>query len=319
MSYFEYRSFKDLNDIIIKKLSLFPRDIDVIVGIPRSGMLPANLLALYLHKPFVDIDSFVEGKAYSMGGRSKFLSHTITNRVLVIDDSIASGNALEKAKEKLKKVSDKYEIVYGAIYSTTLASKKVDVYCEIIDGSLVFEWNLFLYPKILSKSFIDIDGVLCPDPPIDDDGEIYLNYITNAPPLYIPATEVDTVITCRLEKYRAVTEKWLKRNDVKYKNLVMLDLPDKKAREVWGKYGEYKGEHYKKSDCVLFIESSLNQASDIRSVSNKAVFCTETYSMINSSSQKTKNKVKTFFESAIMKYLPNQYELAKKLYNKLKF
>lgn len=56
--YIEYRSIVDMNNIIVKNLQKLPHDIDLVVGIPRSGMLPANLIALYLNKPFTDIDSF---------------------------------------------------------------------------------------------------------------------------------------------------------------------------------------------------------------------------------------------------------------------
>ena len=42
-----YRNIADLNRVILKRLNILPRDFDLIVGIPRSGMLPANLLALY--------------------------------------------------------------------------------------------------------------------------------------------------------------------------------------------------------------------------------------------------------------------------------
>ena len=40
-----YRNIKDLNEIILKRLYILPRNFDLIVGIPRSGMFPANLLA----------------------------------------------------------------------------------------------------------------------------------------------------------------------------------------------------------------------------------------------------------------------------------
>ena len=41
---FHYKSFSDLNSAIIRNLHKFPHDIDIVVGIPRSGMLPANLV-----------------------------------------------------------------------------------------------------------------------------------------------------------------------------------------------------------------------------------------------------------------------------------
>ena len=43
-----YRNIDDLNHCILQHLSILPRDFDLIVGVPRSGMFPANLLALYL-------------------------------------------------------------------------------------------------------------------------------------------------------------------------------------------------------------------------------------------------------------------------------
>ena len=56
-----YRNIDDLNHCILQHLSILPRDFDLIVGVPRSGMFPANLLALYLNLPVTDIDSFRNG------------------------------------------------------------------------------------------------------------------------------------------------------------------------------------------------------------------------------------------------------------------
>lgn len=59
-----YRNIDDLNHCILQHLSILPRDFDLIVGVPRSGMFPANLLALYLNLPVTDIDSFRNGHIY---------------------------------------------------------------------------------------------------------------------------------------------------------------------------------------------------------------------------------------------------------------
>ena len=67
--YFEYRSISDMNNIILRNLHIFPHDIDLVVGIPRSGMMPANLIALYLNKPYTDIDSFISGRILGAGRR----------------------------------------------------------------------------------------------------------------------------------------------------------------------------------------------------------------------------------------------------------
>ena len=77
----------------------------------------------------------------------------------------------------------------------------------------------------------------------------------------------------------------------------MLDFKNKEERIAWGKHGEYKGEYYKKSDNVLFIESSLGEAKDILRVSGKPVFCTENFEMLNNSSlaYKTKDRINFLF------------------------
>ena len=266
---------------ILKNLYKFPHDVDLIVGIPRSGMLPANMLSLFLNKPYTDIDSFIEGRVFSCGDRGSFIQTVQSMNVIIIDDSIHSGGALCRAKEKLKHISSKYTLKYAVVYATTQTKSMVDCYCEVIDGGRIFQWNLFHHKTYIPESCFDIDGVLCPNPPIDDDGPEYYKYISNAPSLYIPSVKIGTLVSCRLEKYRSVTEAWLKQQGIEYDELIMLDLPDKATRQKWGKHGEYKGNIYKKSDRILFIESSLEEAKTILQISEKPVFCIENFSMLN--------------------------------------
>lgn len=308
--YIEFRSIADMNNAIIQKLHILPHDVDLVVGIPRSGMLPANLIALYLNKPFTDIDSFIDSRIYSSGSRGSFINNTNSQTVLIVDDSIKSGDALKKAKDKLKSVESKYNLQYAAIFATTKGAKMVDYHFEIIDYPRMFQWNLFHHETFIPHSCFDIDGVLCVDPPIDDDGPIYSEYIANAPALYIPSLEIDTLVSCRLEKYREITEEWLRKNHVKYKHLVMLPFETKTERVVWGKHGEYKGEVYRKSDNVFFVESNLNQARIISKVSGKPVLCTETFEMIidNPTAMKVKYKMKLCL-----------YNLLRFIYHKAKF
>lgn len=284
MKYFEYRSIADMNNVIIRRLYILPHDIDLIVGVPRSGMLPANLIALYLNKPFTDIDSFIQGRVYSSGERGAFINSNNTRKVLIVDDSYASGKAYNKVKLQLKDVETLYDIKFAAIFITSKGKNVLDYYFEVIDYPRFFQWNIF-HHNMLNKSCFDIDGVLCLDPPVDDDGPIYKNYIATATPLYIPSVPIDTIVSCRLEKYRKITEEWLKTNGVRYSKLILLNMETLEQRQKWGKHGEYKAQVYKKSDDVIFIESSLSQAITISKISQKPVFCTETFEIINNHSQ----------------------------------
>ena len=44
-----------LDDAVVSWLADLPRDVDIVAGIPRSGLLVANLLALHLNVPMTDI------------------------------------------------------------------------------------------------------------------------------------------------------------------------------------------------------------------------------------------------------------------------
>lgn len=43
----QYRTLADLSNLIRKNIYKVPHDIDLVVGIPRSGMLPANIIAMF--------------------------------------------------------------------------------------------------------------------------------------------------------------------------------------------------------------------------------------------------------------------------------
>ncbi len=265
-----YRSFADMNNDLVRNLARFPHDVDLIVGIPRSGMLPANLLALYLNKPYTSVEQFCNGIIYANGMRA--IDRADIRKILVIDDSVASGTQMENARERLKAFD--VEKVFAAVYATKVGARHVDVYCDIVKQPRLFQWNIFNTQQVENAMF-DMDGVLCADPTVDDDGEQYVAEITNAKPLYIPKYTIDTIITCRLEKYRAITEDWLRAHNVSYNNLIMLPFSSKRERLRWGRHGEWKGEYYQVRPNALFYESSLVQARKIKAIANKPVFCTE--------------------------------------------
>ncbi len=276
-----YRNLNDLNTTILQKLHLIPRDIDLVVGIPRSGMLPANLLALYLNVPYTDIHSFLQGYSYKSGARKQFFSENEYKKILVVDDSIASGSALLESKKELAHLESKFDIQYCVIYYTPEKGHLADYALEAVATPRYFQWNIFNHTT-LEKACFDIDGVLCVDPTDqqNDDGVLYESFLLTAAPLYIPGCKIGTIVTSRLEKYRAQTEAWLAQNGVVYDQLVMLDLPDMKARQKANNHAGHKAKEYQNSRYTLFVESDLGQAKEINRITKKPVFCTQTFEMI---------------------------------------
>lgn len=279
-----YRSINNLNETILKQLHLIPRNVDLIVGVPRSGMLPANLLALYLNLPYTDIHSFKKGFIYKSGARKQFFNESDYKNILVVDDSIASGRAIKECKNDLASLENKFDIKYCAIYTTPENKNLADYTFETIPTPRYFQWNIFNHTT-LEKACFDIDGVLCADPTSEqnDDGELYKSFLLNAAPLYIPGSKIGTIVTSRLEKYRKETEIWLQENGVQYDKLVMLNLPDMKARQKANNHAGHKAKEYQIANYSLFVESDLRQAIEINKMTNKPVFCTENFEMIYSS------------------------------------
>jgi uncharacterized HAD superfamily protein/hypoxanthine phosphoribosyltransferase len=305
-----YRNIADLNKIILKRISILPRDFDLVVGVPRSGMLPANLLALYLNKPYTDIHSFVNGHIYKAGERGQFFDSGEFRRILVVDDSVSSGKALAEVKEMLKPLSDKFSFSYCCIYMLPGKEQTVDYYFETVPLPRYFQWNILNHTS-LEKACFDIDGVLCvdPSPEQNDDGKKYRDFILNAEPLYIPGAKIGTLVTSRLEKYRKETETWLERNKVRYNALVMLDLPDMAARQKANNHAEHKASVSKSGQYNLFFESDLYQAREINRITGKPVFCTETFEMIFESES-------VIYNIKSGKYFPGLKVLALKLRDK---
>lgn len=321
----EFRSISDLNKIIKENIYRIQEEkIDLIVGIPRSGLLPASIISLYLNIPMTDFDSFLNGNIYNMGN-TKVKENWIKNldeakHILIVEDSSVSGNSLKDAKVRLNTSKYKNRCKFLTIFVTEETKKYTDIYFDVCPVPRMFEWNYIHHHGVINACF-DIDGVLCEDPtPMEnDDGENYINFIRNAKPKFIPSFKIGYLVTSRLEKYREDTEYWLKKNKIQYDKLIMIDLPSKEERIRLGNHGKFKGENYKKlKNTNIFIESEMNQAIEIAKISGKAVFCTSTSEFINESYiNKTVKNIKTKSKNIIKKIIPKKIKnIIKKIISK---
>lgn len=276
-----FRTFEDLSIIISNNLYRIPTEVDLIVGVPKSGLMAASMISLYLNLPLIDLDGFLEDRIFS-SGTTKVRKNWIkkisdARKILVVDDSIISGKTYKKTKEQLKKSKYNKKIITLSVIATEETKNIPDLYFDICEPPRVFEWNYMHHP-ILNSACVDIDGVLCQDPTEEenDDGEKYIKFIKTVKPRVIPTQKIGYLVTTRLEKYRKETEGWLKKNNIKYDNLIMLNLKSKEERIKLGNHGKYKGEEYSKiSSALIFIESDKNQSAIIANISRKPVFCVE--------------------------------------------
>lgn len=260
-------------DIVAFAATLPP--IQGIIGVPRSGSMVAYKMGLHTHLPTADLDTYLALGGFPEGGRRLKEQPDSSLPILLIDDSAWSGRSMLAAIERLETALPREQFLTAVLYNHPKCPKgRLDLWCKVIPGRRCFEWNIWNKPALMTKTLVDMDGVLCPDPPRERFEEAYVEFITNAPPLYRPQ-QVQGVVTCRLEKRRPITEAWLSQRELKYGSLTMMQFPTAQARQRKGDLGGWKGEIYAASDALLFVESSKIQAERIREVSKRLVFCVE--------------------------------------------
>ncbi|GAA4887063.1 phosphoribosyltransferase family protein [Ferrimonas pelagia] len=281
----KYRSYADLSSDIKDNIDqLNGQGFDLVVGIPRSGMVPAYMVSLMLNISCVDFATFVRNGNISKGitrqTGCKLHRPFDARHILLMDDSIQSGKSLAAVLQQLPE-SYPGTVTTAVVYSSRTVRDDVDIVLKFLPPPRVFEWNIF-HHNVVNNACFDIDGVLCFDPEeVDnDDGERYLNFVTNARPKHLPTGRVKVVVTNRLEKYRFETEQWLARHGVKYEQLLMLDLPDKAARRAQSDYFSHKVAAYANSGCDLFYESDYKQAVMIANRTSRFVYCVDLNQMI---------------------------------------
>lgn len=280
MRVFNYKTYQDLSHTIRTNIYKLPENLDLIVGIPRSGMIPAYMIALCLNKKACSLDEYLLGINPHKGERALNEELIADKRnILIVDDTIHSGVSLNKVKERLKTKDTSHDIIYFcAIYARDESKLLVDYYFETLSLPRMFQWN-YLNISWNSKSCFDIDGVLCvdPEPWQNDDGNKYRDFLINAKPLFIPTFKIKALVTSRLEKYRPETEYWLAKHNVQYEKLYMLDLPSKEERIRLKAHASFKAEIYKQiEDAEIFIESNPKQAQEIAMLAKKPAICVET-------------------------------------------
>ncbi|MES2497075.1 MAG: phosphoribosyltransferase family protein [Pseudomonadota bacterium] len=276
----EYRSFADLAATVARNSYRLPADIDLVVGIPRSGMLAANMLAMHLNLPFLDLESYIAGLDPHVGrtvrSTMRVDGSVAPARVLVVDDSILSGESMVEVRARLAEHKPAADIVYCAVYAAHENHREIDVWLEIVDHPRIFQWNLMRHRRLGDACF-DIDGVLCHDPSEqdNDDGERYGAFLTSARPLHLPGVPVKHLVTSRLEKYRGQTEAWLHAHGIVYEKLWMLDLPSAEERRRLKMHAVHKARVYRKTNACLFVESEDRQAAEIADLSGRPVLSIE--------------------------------------------
>lgn len=253
-----------------------PSDVDAVVGIARSGLLPATAIAAVLHLPMLSLGSSGEPAALGSGGRMKGQTATNPRHLLLVDDTIGTGKSMRSAEARVQASYPGAKITRLAVYVHPQALHQVDLLAALYPGKHYLEWNWQNAGHGMACGY-DFDGILCQECPAkdDDDGPRYKNFLMTARPLFLPRRGVvPVIVTARHEKYRAETEDWLARHGVRFKRLVMRtwNYPVDRRERV-GAVGRWKAEEFAKSRVKVVAESELAQATVINTITGLPVIC----------------------------------------------
>jgi len=167
-------SYADLIHDIPRYSAKLPRDLIGVVGIPRSGMMVATMIAIHRGIHLSDANHFIStGQFYPPGARMR-TRPPASGKVLIVDDSSRGGTSFRPILERIankqycgQNMLDDYTILTGCMYGTSEAIQNLDHVYKLVRCKRIFEWNLFSHKRI-GKCMLDLDGVICEDITIDE-------------------------------------------------------------------------------------------------------------------------------------------------------
>ena len=246
-------TFEDVFGLAVDWADILPKDFDCIIGVPRSGLLIANVLATKMGKPLSTADDFVRGIVWCSKDHEK---PSVYKRVLLVEDAVDSARAMKADIEKLHQYNPSLDVKTACLSPTSKAMQEwIDYYYASVNDTPA-EWHMhsFFKNKVLA---VDLDGVL-----LDE---------ATGNPLYIPTFKVEAVITARVESEREKVEAWLKDHGVRYNQLIMFQGAE--AERSFENITRYKAKSVQSVGAQWFWESESYQAEEISGLTKIPVYC----------------------------------------------
>jgi adenine/guanine phosphoribosyltransferase-like PRPP-binding protein len=241
-------------------LNSLSSDFDIVVGIPRSGLMTASIIAIEFGKPLSTPDQIIQGKYWITRTNTSELKIDVDNaKILLVDDSAGTGTTMEEARELINTNKPYIEIITAATYVSDPSEpyyyyKRFKKQQPILVRALMH--NSFIPPVAF-----DMDGVICEDYA----GQEYHGFLMNAKPHKIPIYTIDFIITGRKRKYQQETLDWLQQYNVKWK--VLLMCPEDETTI------SFKSRMIRKYKPGIFVESNPAEAKEINRRTGVLVIC----------------------------------------------
>ncbi|MBT2772708.1 hypothetical protein J7J47_10760 [Halomonas sp. ISL-60] len=284
----QFKSYGDLGRDITKNFGKFSGEWDLVVGVPRSGMVPAYMIALALNVNCTDISSWVNNyplkRGLTRGVRKELSSPWEAKKVLIVDDSIMSGKSIRSEIEAVPEWLASRATTL-AVYSGKPIRSDVDIILEFLPHPRAFEWNIF-HHNVMNRSCICLEGMIAEGESVSDKPTARFRYI--------PSRDINTIVSSQKESSRNEVEILLKSNGITYRNLVLANNDtDVMAMDSLVRF---KVKTFITSATDLFVEENSDQAKLICREARKPVFCSSDNCIYNPGDELgtrfVKNKIK---------------------------
>ncbi len=273
----EYRSLRDMGKTITQNIHKIPPGVDLVVGIPGTGMLAGSLIALSLNTLATDLPGFIQNRTLRHGFTRNTKTGNLVPRqarhVLLVTDSADSGNSLQKAMDIISTAGIQQKITTCAVYCGPKQEKKAEIIFEQMSPTHGFEWSL-MHSPLLHQCCIDMDGLFIDLPMVAGmaDMQAWREALNNARPLTVPTQPAGYLVTDHPDVFRNEIEDWLDAHKIRYKALHMPGNGEVRVNQPVSPPGTFKAQVYQTyPESPLFIESSDDLARRITYLTGRKV------------------------------------------------
>jgi len=276
----EWISTSRLVEDALKLMAYIEPDHTAIIGNPRSGMIPAAVLACHCHLPLYSLTPTGPQRLHA-GSRGTFNAKG-PQKFFFVDDSSHHGGSLIKAKNILRG----HDVTYAAVYA--LCPELLDCCAELHERVHIFSWNIFnnwlwqgqaVDPRLRGIGFLaDWDGILSPDctwQHRSDNEDRVIRWMRNVKPLrWVPRlAKIPAIVSFRLNKHRRWCDEWLHKWGIRCDQLRLHPAGTFEERDRSFNVAQHKGLFYASNSYTLFFESCPRQSQIIANVSGKPTCC----------------------------------------------
>lgn len=242
-----------------------------VIGIPRSGLIPAAQIAAHLHLPLYSIKNGL----IQLNAGQRLQEPAKGKKFLMVDDTYCNGTAAKRALEQSG--LDRSDVYLCAVYCHTLEGLDFGGYLYSLPHFL--EWcfcNTF-YSKWM---VFDFDGIICEDwkeKPVSDTDPLWTKHIRTVKPLYLPRKFPATIITARPNIFSTISLIWLQKHGVKVDKIYFWEKnPEERWKDEFT-VASWKADILrilrKQQHINFYVESDIKQAIYIMQFSGIPVIC----------------------------------------------